>query len=88
MWLRFAILHLGTFSLMLELTILYMFIYFYFSEAFYSSVRSELEADAVELETESWSSAVEPPFAKKQKKEVIKRQDVIYGENPILYPIE
>ncbi|XP_040183004.1 rho guanine nucleotide exchange factor 18 isoform X2 [Rana temporaria] len=47
-------------------------------EAFYSSVRSELEADAVELETESWSSAVEPPFAKKQKKEVIKRQDVIY----------
>lgn len=49
-------------------------------ESFYSSVRSELEADAVEFETESWSSAVEPPFAKKQKKEVIKRQDVIYGE--------
>nr|DBA28591.1 TPA: hypothetical protein GDO54_008920 [Pyxicephalus adspersus] len=47
-------------------------------EAFYSSVRSELETDAVELETESWSSSVEPPFAKKQKKEVIKRQDVIY----------
>ncbi|XP_068089867.1 rho guanine nucleotide exchange factor 18-like isoform X2 [Hyperolius riggenbachi] len=47
-------------------------------DAFYSSVRSELEADAVDLEAESWSSAVEPPFAKKQKKEVIKRQDVIY----------
>ncbi|XP_018414177.1 PREDICTED: rho guanine nucleotide exchange factor 18 [Nanorana parkeri] len=47
-------------------------------DAFFSSVRSELEADAVELEAESWSSAVEPPFAKKQKKEVIKRQDVIY----------
>ncbi|KAM3938942.1 LOW QUALITY PROTEIN: rho guanine nucleotide exchange factor 18 [Leptodactylus fuscus] len=47
-------------------------------DAFYSSVRTELEADAVEFEFESWSSAVEPPYAKKQKKEVIKRQDVIY----------
>ncbi|CAI9536196.1 unnamed protein product, partial [Staurois parvus] len=51
---------------------------FFVEEAIYASVRSELEADAVELETESWSSAVEPPFARKQKKEVIKRQDVIY----------
>ncbi|XP_075060780.1 rho guanine nucleotide exchange factor 18 [Mixophyes fleayi] len=47
-------------------------------DAFYSSVRAELEADAVEFEFESWSSAVEPQYAKKQKKEVIKRQDVIY----------
>ncbi|XP_056426375.1 rho guanine nucleotide exchange factor 18 [Hyla sarda] len=47
-------------------------------DAFYSSVRAELEGDAVEFEFESWSSAVEPPYAKKQKKEVIKRQDVIY----------
>ncbi|XP_075208654.1 rho guanine nucleotide exchange factor 18 [Anomaloglossus baeobatrachus] len=47
-------------------------------DAFYSSVRSELEGDAVEFEFESWSSAVESPYAKKQKKEVIKRQDVIY----------
>ncbi|CAJ0962025.1 unnamed protein product [Ranitomeya imitator] len=47
-------------------------------DAFYSSVRTELEGDAVEFEFESWSSAVEPPYAKKQKKEVIKRQDVIY----------
>ncbi|XP_040273731.1 rho guanine nucleotide exchange factor 18 isoform X1 [Bufo bufo] len=47
-------------------------------DAFYSSVRAELESDAVEFEFETWSSAVEPPYAKKQKKEVIKRQDVIY----------
>ncbi|KAM9330552.1 rho guanine nucleotide exchange factor 18 [Gastrophryne carolinensis] len=47
-------------------------------DAFSSSVRSELEADAVDLEAESWSSAVDSVFAKKQKKEVIKRQDVIY----------
>ncbi|XP_071969996.1 rho guanine nucleotide exchange factor 18 isoform X2 [Engystomops pustulosus] len=47
-------------------------------DAFYSTVRAELEADAVEFEFESWSSAVEPQYAKKQKKEVMKRQDVIY----------
>ncbi|XP_063311565.1 rho guanine nucleotide exchange factor 18-like isoform X2 [Pelobates fuscus] len=47
-------------------------------DLFYSSVRTELEADSHEFDTESWSSAVEAPYAKKQKKEVIKRQDVIY----------
>ncbi|KAM4807837.1 LOW QUALITY PROTEIN: rho guanine nucleotide exchange factor 18 [Rhinophrynus dorsalis] len=47
-------------------------------DSFYFSLRSELETDAAEFEAESWSSAVEPPYAKKQKKEVIKRQDVIY----------
>ncbi|KAG9480483.1 hypothetical protein GDO78_012116 [Eleutherodactylus coqui] len=47
-------------------------------DAFYSSVRAELEADAAEFEFESWSSAVEQPYAKKQKREVVKRQDVIF----------
>ncbi|CAH2293143.1 rho guanine nucleotide exchange factor 18 [Pelobates cultripes] len=47
-------------------------------DSFYSTVRTELEADSHEFDTESWSSAVEAPYAKKQKKEVIKRQDVIY----------
>ncbi|KAM8961224.1 rho guanine nucleotide exchange factor 18 [Pelodytes ibericus] len=47
-------------------------------DSVYSSIRTELEADALEFETETWSSAVEPQYAKKQKKEVIKRQDVIY----------
>ncbi|XP_075719304.1 rho guanine nucleotide exchange factor 18 [Rhinoderma darwinii] len=50
----------------------------FLEDVFYSSVRAELEGDAVEFEFESWNSAVEPPYAKKQKKEVIKRQDVIY----------
>ncbi|XP_069834032.1 rho guanine nucleotide exchange factor 18 isoform X2 [Dendropsophus ebraccatus] len=49
-----------------------------FVEDAFSSVRAELEGDALEFEFESWSSAIEPPYAKKQKKEVIKRQDVIY----------
>ncbi|NXC40834.1 ARHGI factor, partial [Penelope pileata] len=42
------------------------------------SLRSEIETDAHEFEAESWSVAVEQSYAKRQKKEVIKRQDVIY----------
>ncbi|XP_055969126.1 rho guanine nucleotide exchange factor 18 isoform X2 [Sorex fumeus] len=43
-----------------------------------ASLRSELEADTHEFEAESWSLSVEPAYAKKQKKEVVKRQDVLY----------
>ncbi|NXJ95005.1 ARHGI factor, partial [Corythaixoides concolor] len=42
------------------------------------SLRSEIETDAHEFEAESWSVAVEQSYAKRQKKDVIKRQDVIY----------
>ncbi|XP_041418041.1 rho guanine nucleotide exchange factor 18-like isoform X2 [Xenopus laevis] len=49
-----------------------------FLEDSYTNVKSELELDALEFEAESWSCAVEPQYLKKQKKEVIKRQDVIY----------
>ncbi|NXT26833.1 ARHGI factor, partial [Syrrhaptes paradoxus] len=47
-------------------------------DAYSVSLRSEIETDAHEFEAESWSVAVEQPYAKRQKKEVIKRQDVIY----------
>ncbi|XP_037680341.1 rho guanine nucleotide exchange factor 18 isoform X2 [Choloepus didactylus] len=43
-----------------------------------ASLRSELEADAQEFESESWSLAVDLAYAKKQKREVVKRQDVLY----------
>ncbi|XP_054982071.1 rho guanine nucleotide exchange factor 18 isoform X1 [Sorex araneus] len=43
-----------------------------------ASLRSELEADTHEFEAESWSLSVDPAYAKKQKKEVVKRQDVLY----------
>ncbi|NXW73131.1 ARHGI factor, partial [Hirundo rustica] len=50
-----------------------------FLEDSYSvSLRSEIETDAHEFEAESWSVAVEQPYAKRQRKDVIKRQDVIY----------
>ncbi|XP_045686134.1 rho guanine nucleotide exchange factor 18 isoform X1 [Phyllostomus hastatus] len=43
-----------------------------------ASLRSEIESDSREFEAESWSLSVEPSYAKEQKKEVVKRQDVIY----------
>lgn len=45
-----------------------------------TALRSEIESDSREFEAESWSLSVEPSYAKERKKEVVKRQDVIYGE--------
>ncbi|NXN02099.1 ARHGI factor, partial [Sylvia borin] len=50
----------------------------FLEDAYSVSLRSEIEADAHEFEAESWSVAVEQPYAKRQRKDVIKRQDVIY----------
>lgn len=50
-------------------------------DAYSVSLRSEIETDAHEFEAESWSVAVEQPYAKRQRKDVIKRQDVIYGKS-------
>ncbi|XP_034513598.1 rho guanine nucleotide exchange factor 18 isoform X1 [Ailuropoda melanoleuca] len=43
-----------------------------------ASLRSEIEADARDFEAESWSLSVDAAYAKKQKKEVVKRQGVLY----------
>lgn len=40
----------------------------------------DLELDSKQLEAESWSQAVDSPFLQQQNKDVVKRQDVIYGE--------
>ncbi|XP_065604900.1 rho guanine nucleotide exchange factor 18 isoform X1 [Cyrtonyx montezumae] len=50
----------------------------FLEDAYSLSLRSEIETDAHEFEAESWSVAVEQSYAKRQKKEVVKRQDVIY----------
>ncbi|XP_045441930.1 rho guanine nucleotide exchange factor 18 isoform X3 [Pipistrellus kuhlii] len=47
-------------------------------DSYAASLRSEIESDAHEFEAESWSLSVDPAYAKEQKKEVVKRQDVIY----------
>ncbi|XP_051958149.1 rho guanine nucleotide exchange factor 28 isoform X3 [Xyrauchen texanus] len=41
-------------------------------------LQNELVMNAIDLEAESWSLAVEPQFCKMQEKHIIKRQDVIY----------
>lgn len=41
----------------------------------------EFEADAKELEADSWSFTVDKKLLKQLKKDVIKRQDVIYGKS-------
>lgn len=50
------------------------------SEAHYAAVRADLDSDAQDLEAESWSLAVDPQFVKNHTKEIVKRQDVIYGK--------
>ena len=50
------------------------------SDAHYAAVRADLESDAQDLEAESWSSAVDQQHVKKLSKEMVKRQDVIYGK--------
>ncbi|XP_078018226.1 rho guanine nucleotide exchange factor 28 isoform X2 [Epinephelus lanceolatus] len=41
-------------------------------------IHSDISADAVDYEAESWSLSVEHKFCKKQDKRAVKRQDVIY----------
>lgn len=52
------------------------------SDPYTASLRSEIESDTHEFEAESWSLSVDPAYAKKQKREVVKRQDVLYGRRP------
>lgn len=39
----------------------------------------EFEADAKELEADSWSLCVEQQYLQQLDKELVKRQDIIYG---------
>lgn len=47
----------------------------------YSALRAELEADAQDLEGESWSVAVDQQHINSLHQDAVKRQDVIYGKN-------
>lgn len=44
-----------------------------------ASLLSDLSADLLGLEVESWSLAVTPVFCKLHDRRTVKRQDVIYG---------
>ncbi|XP_041095010.1 rho guanine nucleotide exchange factor 2-like isoform X1 [Polyodon spathula] len=47
-------------------------------EQFYSQMLSELEAEEEDFKADSWSLAVDTNFLQQQRKDVMKRQDVIY----------
>ena len=49
-------------------------------EMYYSSLLEELQEEGSCVSTDSWSVAVDHSFLQSQRKDVIKRQDVIYGE--------
>lgn len=44
----------------------------------------DFETESKQLEAESWSQIVDSKFLKQHKKDVVKRQEVIYGETPHL----
>lgn len=46
----------------------------------YSELMSDFETDERDFAADSWSLAVDSSFLQQQKKEVMKQQDVIYGE--------
>lgn len=52
-----------------------------------ASLLSDLSADLLGLEVESWSLAVSPEFSKQLDRRTVKRQDVIYGGPTPLHTI-
>lgn len=49
------------------------------ADAVDATLLSDLSADLLGLEVESWSLAVSPDFCKQHDRHTVKRQDVIYG---------
>lgn len=47
---------------------------------YYTPMLEELKNDGKDFEADSWSLAVDSPYLQSHRKDVIKRQDVIYGE--------
>ena len=50
-------------------------------DIYYNSVLEELEMDGQDFKADSWSMAVDSRYLQTHRKNVIKRQDVIYGDN-------
>lgn len=58
------------------------------AEVLYSQLMSDLEPAERDFAADSWSLAVDSSFLQQHRKDVMKRQDVIYGERhaPCLCP--
>lgn len=57
------------------------------ADSHYAAVRADLESDAQDLELESWSLTVDQQYMKTHSKEMVKRQDVIYGESKFMFTL-
>lgn len=53
-------------------------------DIYYTSVLEEMEFEGQEFKADSWSMAVDSGYLQTHRKNVIKRQDVIYGDNNII----
>lgn len=51
------------------------------ADVIYSQLMSDFATDEKEFEADSWSLAVDNNYLQQHKKDVMKRQDVIYGEH-------
>lgn len=56
----------------------------YAGDQYYSSVLEEIEFEGKDFKADSWSMAVDSGYLQTHRKDVIKRQDVIYGDNIIV----
>lgn len=64
------------------------FVFFFpAADAVDASLLSDLSADLLGLEVESWSLAVTPEFCKQHDRRTVKRQDVIYGGPTLLHTV-
>lgn len=52
-------------------------------DIYYVSVLEEMEFEGQDFKADSWSMAVDSSYLQTHRKNVIKRQDVIYGKNVI-----
>ncbi len=48
-------------------------------EGYFTSLLDDLEFEDQEFEADSWSMAVDSTYLQTHRKDIIKRQDVIYG---------
>ncbi len=54
-------------------------------DIYYTSVLEEMEFEGQDFKADSWSMAVDSSYLQTHRKNVIKRQDVIYGDKNIIH---
>lgn len=54
-------------------------------DLYYTSVLEEMELEGQDFKADSWSMAVDSSYLQTHRKNIIKRQDVIYGDKNIIH---